>query len=1172
MDVKNDESIINGSPQGNVENNEYRDDGFVPAREIVFNEETRRSARLYKRLEKERALLILLPFKDMTRLASKFKILTNRDINDQILVAAKDRNMTVPEFMQYCADRWVFAGRCKDLLAKHDDVIRKDEEVKHQVEVLSDKEQSELLCGVDFVAPSKRTCSDYFGLLLGNIIYGCSWFFGRFGVLYFSLSNLMGVSLSKAWAFRVSVINGINECMSVMLMCFLFFYRDIPVSVRNGYRWMIRLKYIRICTEKVSAWWTKWKPWLNIYKWQIVAGALLGVIVCFIVYKVLKKVYRKNQKQGFFDKKEKSLLQLATFVASLGLTGKLFLWRSIQPYITCCDWIYDLFSEGETECKNSGQHPCRATKFNGSITCVKCAQILVASHMEDIRTENYAVRNPSKVFPILMEDIALGQDVEWYRDFNRFTKEIILKTKNHLIDTELFEAEFKSFFTPGYICALLRTYCYAAWHEFRPEGDKIGDYDGKLYTKDEFMSLTWTFLYMGKESPINSMDLPMPLGVSHIFVTYDNGVKIFGLIVKDEDTVSVQQMLRDKYNRYLRNRITQYMLMGFFVSIVIFAYFVNDDRYNRLKYYLYGKVSSFFGWKIDKEDEDFEKKLNTYKDNKELASSIIAGTSVIATNQLKALDRLLGPVDEGGGDNRNRRGGNNRQRFNKNSEDTIADLRRMRNKTYHQDVKEAEREYKAGGHPEKFASDEQEYEEYKEKVRNNDFRIKQTPTSKDFIFYSPSSIKKLVTRKGVEMFPFGPTKTKEERLGPSMWAKNADEYEALFLQGYRARMKPSEGAATLKIPWGVWQNNRQGFTELQNLVQFYYDNHAENREKFGSYPGVLSESGMRALQSLDWDGIHGELLSVLTDLSANTRVGKHMPQDMREDLINRFNGRNPLNPFEQNEGNVQEIVDNTCPYALFFNHCPVGGCMRNHDISHKEKSRDESSEYPLEIKVDYRCAFELCVKTEDGYDRVGVCTRLKSGGFITARHVVIDDLTGGFRTQLCNYYIKDHTTPKDSYVQIYQSYEGIEDLKRYKASGELGDAYIWDYIKLFVDPIKDNNAEFLERTFQYAVSPTCIREDLLVRIRMMQIDRNKHFTSAVTGGTMKLKDNELFYININTESGDSGSPIFDSNGRFIGIHKSGNPNKGITFTFNGKVPPFFISSQPLNCQSPCIRQ
>jgi hypothetical protein len=59
---------------------------------------------------------------------------------------------------------------------------------------------------------------------------------------------------------------------------------------------------------------------------------------------------------------------------------------------------------------------------------------------------------------------------------------------------------------------------------------------------------------------------------------------------------------------------------------------------------------------------------------------------------------------------------------------------------------------------------------------------------------------------------------------------------------------------------------------------------------------------------------------------------------------------------------------------------------------------------------------------------------------------------------------------------------------------------------------------------------------------------------------------------INTVHGDSGGLIFDEIGRFIGIHKKGSPNSGLTFSNSkGELLPWFLSAvKSKNFRSPCM--
>jgi len=92
-----------------------------------------------------------------------------------------------------------------------------------------------------------------------------------------------------------------------------------------------------------------------------------------------------------------------------------------------------------------------------------------------------------------------------------------------------------------------------------------------------------------------------------------------------------------------------------------------------------------------------------------------------------------------------------------------------------------------------------------------------------------------------------------------------------------------------------------------------------------------------------------------------------------------------------------------------------------------------------------------------------------------------------------------------------------------------------------------------------------------MEVRMIKFDDRKKCTYLEGGVRFDAVGNLLAYA-INTIPGDSGSPIFNTRGKCIGLHKKGDLNSAVLFSLDGKIPLWFQSQQPSkNYQSPTIQ-
>jgi hypothetical protein len=123
----------------------------------------------------------------------------------------------------------------------------------------------------------------------------------------------------------------------------------------------------------------------------------------------------------------------------------------------------------------------------------------------------------------------------------------------------------------------------------------------------------------------------------------------------------------------------------------------------------------------------------------------------------------------------------------------------------------------------------------------------------------------------------------------------------------------------------------------------------------------------------------------------------------------------------------------------------------------------------------------------------------------------------------------------------------------------------WDYCRFICDAV------FMQSSFKFAVNPAPYNASKAYHLRMVQWSWSKGVAQVCAGSLEKTHENFLCY-SINTTIGNSGSPVFDMNGRLIALHKKGSPNEGLIFSPNGFMEPWFLTQTgSKKFQSPCTQ-
>lgn len=483
--------------------------------------------------------------------------------------------------------------------------------------------------------------------------------------------------------------------------------------------------------------------------------------------------------------------------------------------------------------------------------------------------------------------------------------------------------------------------------------------------------------------------------------------------------------------------------------------------------------------------------------------------------------------------------------------------------------------------------EEQDHERENKRDGMTDFYIQPVEKKRNFIFYDAADLKAALSNdeRGIIMYPYA--KVGKDKFGPSRFAGDRATYDKLYALGYRPKVTSNNHKGSIQIPENLYRQNKVKFNEIfRDLIWNY--RHPQSLVQLDSDQKIMSMFRGANIRNV------GPLVQVKPggDLVWNSKISgeaKYWTQGVAE-YYREFSDRQAfLNPFDKSdierspeeresvaiysehlseekdrdEGNVQESENYECPEELVFGSCSNrNSCPRQHGLNH-HTDHDETVHYPVKTVVDQKCSYPIMLKGVNGNVKVGIATRIPTGGFITVKHVFYDGT--GLREPLSNYFLLGHdNTDQHPIVGMLSDVVFGKDDKvmSYFKNCRM------DYCRI------RSTREFEIETLTHAISPNVFRKELASDLRMLKYDVGKGQNSLDQGRMREVYRNNVSYGGINTAPGDSGSPVFDQNGRFVAMHEQGGErsNIGITFSVDGYVPSWFVSALPdLNYQSPCIQ-
>lgn len=705
----------------------------------------------------------------------------------------------------------------------------------------------------------------------------------------------------------------------------------------------------------------------------------------------------------------------------------------------------------------------------------------------------------------------------------------------------------------------------------------------------------------------------MPFGVDKVVLNFDdvsNSVAIYAAVPKVKQLSSEYNWWRLQYDKYVRPYSGQLLVVSICLFVMFFAYWLTTEHAERCRL----RFQDFWAvriegkpcgpnqvtrsiWSRQKQNDIIKEKINAIVDapvvNQE-KSSLSLVDAVIPAATAVALSAVVSDFegkadDEGKGLREHRRGYERKLRDQQDFRMKDVDNVRTTRTTFHEDAKTAEREAKQYGAVNILQRNREDVER-KDRTREDqhpDFILQKSDKNRMFIFYDITDLKKLKQAEGVAMYPYA--KSGADRYGAPKYAKTRAEFDKLRLQGYRPKIVSGHSGSFI-IPEGLYKANKIKINEIVKDLTW------NMRHRNHQIPIDEDQKLMPLFKGANMIGF-GPVVVVGRDgnFSWNPKIntpGGNWNQKVSEAYQEFASGDSYLNPFDYvygsegveqsltdrsfysdipsdeksaDEGNVQELNNYECPEELVFGNCSNrNSCPREHGVGN-HTNHDEAAHYPVKVPIDHNCAYPVYFRGEDGDYKVGVCTRLAAGGFITVRHLFYDE-NDKLRANLSNFSVWDNKTnnyypilrflcdvaiePSD--VRLYDNFKGCR----------------MDYCRFRCDH------EFEVLTSKYGVSPNIINPAHCESVRMLMYNESKDQITLDSGRLRAIQRNQVSYSDINTAYGDSGSPVFDAMGRFIAMHQQGGDkcNIGITFSVDGYIPMWFVSGiADLNYHTPCIQ-
>jgi hypothetical protein len=881
--------------------------------------------------------------------------------------------------------------------------------------------------------------------------------------------------------------------------------------------------YPRRCYDSVKNLWTGPS--------KFYLALALFITLCIIVMLYLnpfknKKRQEKEKDQSFFSRKHDSMMKLGFFFASLVTAGDLRHWRSISPYLSMLNWVSDVF-ETDTGCSNHPRCLSNSSRY-GEKLCSRCALRKAEEDVEMDRSTS-AVTSPYTTFPKLVRDVVFGRDITWWKNSTpMFTRRIINSKDPRIVER----------FMSGLLTIRETNYTY-----FINSGISVPLDDQEVwfnYTCPQFSKQPLALFQRNGDSLINGeklgfqncpapleliskaslLFLSAPLGVTKMCFEYtEETCLVWWVLDREPDDIIMDKVkytfIDSIYARYFPYRNAIYVVVA--ILCVALALYLNQERLEALSSYLSDKWQKF--WKRERhggrneltKKTNVEAVFNSINERKEEASKNEGKTYKMsnddANKRIREMTRVLQPAHYKG--------------------ILVSEgLAAARDRQVVNDYV----------HP-----TERKQRERKDQDVDDDVVLELKAKPKTFWYYDINDWAKNVPTVGLEMYSESSSKT--------IRVKNSDEFQQAVNMGFKPKIVSS---TYVTVSGDKFRADRANYNLAWKYVMWFASKPTSTlTPPEDLIPNILELS----------NGLNSRQHSLQVKRIALRSDGDVEPSGKEISDFNDYlrNSNTDAGTFTdavfRNEANTNTLTQETCPF--FFNgfQCPHGeGCEHPHDAS--DPMKVESIMYPMEHPVNLNCCYPIFVIKNGDYLPLANSV-VTSGGFLTTRHTFF--ALNGLRLQhpIDMLRVYDHQSKK--YYKITGLYDGAPDSFT-KRKGE------WDFCKFTVE----SELQMAAKENQLVCAPF---NPSLGMCRMIQFNwRHMQPTLASSHSMGKLyNDCVLDYQGINTLPGDSGSAVIDMNGRLIALHKKGDPNSGLTFSYDGQLDPWFLSqSAAKNYLSPCV--
>jgi len=887
----------------------------------------------------------------------------------------------------------------------------------------------------------------------------------------------------------------------------------------------------------------------------LIAVVMLWTFLMHVFARLVRGQKKKNPKakinnQSVHSRMVDAYLNLGLFASSLIVNGNLKTWSRYQPWIKCISWLEQIF--GDNTCSNFPK--CKNADARGDNMCSRCAEQDTYRRLLDDRSLKALVDDPAKAVSLLFSDVVHKRPITWFTSLHMLYKDTVYGdfkdvAKNWLVGELIYSEQSKIFLDSGIVLTLEALAKFSVTHSYMDPNLGCGFYGviKKLPVALPPEEAKESDLLVGAAAGLNdtyfvietSQDIP-PIKFHSIFgseVKYPRGVqgmylKWVGdkhyklLLVYSDDVVDYP------FEGEIRHWLKKFSWIGdHYLAIIAFffifvALWLGVTRRDAIIKWFFTKFGAWFGFGVD-ESVDFGENLD------------------------------------------------NEIRYNTAS---------------------------ARKHKERHVRDEPKDAMWKQRnPRSRDYRI--GPTEKRFFFYDANDMEKHIKSfVGLKMVdPNDHTKV--------VYVKDAEEYKSMDDGGF---VPIVETVTSFVVPWDKYELDRSGwnlfFKYLQwadrypntkqrlpanynsyftDLIQYNKDDKSmlpvleamkvyEKNATRKSSPSPGEAGLFRRWAADSWGTLftptdRGVVDPVPQHMRSNESVSfdeydrsrtKIMSRNFKDEsklyvpppLVSR--AKSALLEETQDESNISTIDTDICPYEVLHKICTSKTqCVRRHVNQASEDKHNESIMYPVKQVIDTQCSYPMYIKEGDNYLRVAMCVRVGSG-FLTTRHTFMNG--DKLLRPINQYYVYEASTDK------YFSVSALDLGEPEKIAGIMG--VVWDFSKFDC-----SDKDFMKRSLLTHATPSPYYEEFASSVRLVKFDEKKHLVYTDEGVRIQTDANQIYY-RLNTTAGDSGSGIFDMNGRLIGLHKKGNPNSGVLFTIQKVVPSYFLAQSPSkNYQTPVIQ-